>query len=387
MTEEKNLEFTARIIEKGEIEGNKYVILDKSFFYPDGKGGQIGDRGVIGEANIIEIKEKDHKIIHIIDKFPVNNCVLCLIDSIRRKDASVQHTAQHIISQAFISLFNIETVSFHMGESYSTIDLNCYDLSNEQVRDVENLSNKVIFENRIVKKFYVEEDNLAKINLRKKEEIEGPIRIVEIEGFDISMCGGTHVNFTGEIGLAKILKVEREKKNFIRLQFVAGVRALKEFQKKNEILKLLQAELTTGEEELLVKVKKMQEEIKCLSKEKSLLKNEFINQKAKILFYEEISKEGFLLKEFDDIDKNSLIELAKTLSNSYSFPFLIWHKDEILTLAMNLNIQPEKTDTIKQEIINKFNAKTWNISSSCIAIVLNEQHLEALKDIFLLKLS
>jgi len=245
-----DIEFSVKVLKTGADTSGKFVILDHTEFYPDGKGGQLGDKGLIGNSNVIKVLEStDNIIFHYVDQYPDSDTVECKIDRVRRKDISIQHTAQHILSGAFSKLFSIETVGFHMGEDYTTIDLNIEKINEESIFKVENLANEIVIENLKVKNYFVSESDLQNLNLRKKEDLKGNIRIVEVEGFDLSMCGGTHVNSTGEIGLIKVIKQEKVKKINTRLFFVAGLRALRDYRVEVQIISNIAQFLTAGEAE------------------------------------------------------------------------------------------------------------------------------------------
>jgi alanyl-tRNA synthetase len=263
-----NVEFEANIIEEGNDNSGKFVILDHTQFYPDGKGGQLGDRGTIEGASVVKVVEMDSdKIVHYVDEFPGSRIVRCQIDGKRRRDISIQHTAQHILSGSFLKLSGIETVGFHMSDDYTTVDLDAGDIDESIVLKAEFLANEVVLDNREVKKYYVSEADLDRLNIRKKEDIGNRIRIVEIDDFDLSMCGGTHVNFTGEIGIIKIIKREKIKKTNTRLFFVAGERALIDYEKKLRIVSDISNFLTTGEDDIFAKVHSLVEENRNLYKE------------------------------------------------------------------------------------------------------------------------
>ncbi len=380
----KDIVFRAEIVERGNRNGNKYVVLNETQFYPDGKGGQIGDRGKIASFNVIEVIEDDNRILHFIDDFPLDSIVLCAIDGNRRQDASIQHTAQHILSQAFSKLYGYETMSFHMGESVSTIDLNCPSITPDQIESCELLSNKIVLEDRLVNKFFVAREELEKYNLRKKEEIEGPIRVVEVEDFDVSMCGGTHVDRTGEIGLVKIIKVEKQKKDFTRVFFVAGLRSLKDYSKKWKITKELEIFLTTGEDEILDKVKKTEAEIKFLRKEILEKENALLDLKVKIISEKEVSTGKYLIKQFDDVDKNSLFLIAKKLIAGYDFPFFVSCEQESTSAVVCLKEkQQDIIRKIKDEIISVTNGKAWDFASNAIALVFRKDYYDQVAEIFL----
>lgn len=380
----EDIAFRAEIVERGNKNGKKYVVLNETRFYPDGKGGQIGDRGKIGSSNVIEVIEDNGKILHFVDDFPIDDPVLCVIDGNRRQDASIQHTAQHILSQAFSKLYNYETISFHMGESASTIDLNCTSLTADQIESCELLSNKIVLEDRLVNKFFVAREELEKYNLRKKEEIEGSIRIVKVEDFDVSMCGGTHVDRTGEIGLIKIIKVEKQKKDFTRVFFVAGLRSLKDYSNKVKLTKELESFLTTGEEEILDKVKKTEAEVKFLRKEMLRKENELLDLNAKIIAEKEVSEGNYLIKQFNDIDKNALFAIAKKFIASYDFSFFISCESESTNAVICLKEKPHDIlQNIKSEIILVTNGKAWDFAINTIALIFREDYYKQVSEIFL----
>jgi len=259
------IEFNATVLNILEKDGKFFAILDQTLFYPSGVGGQLGDFGNIGDAKVLKVIEKGETILHEIDRsLKTNTLYKCTIDIERRLEIAREHTAQHILSQSFKTLFNIETVSFHMDENYSTIDLETNNISNENLLKAELLANRIVLEDRDVKTYFVDEEEIERLNLRKKIDVKPPIRIVEVEGFDISMCGGTHVNKTGEIGSIKILKKEKAKKDYLRVYFASGIRVIKEFNKDLEILQHISSTLTTGFVELEDKITKMQKENKLL---------------------------------------------------------------------------------------------------------------------------
>jgi len=267
--------FNARVVETREDKNKKIVVLDKSLFYPDGKGGQLGDRGKIGNSTVLKVQEKDGLIFHIVDRFPERKEVKSIIDGNRREDISIQHTAQHIISRVILNLFNLETLSFHMGEDISTLDVDNPDLGSEDnIERIEIEANRIVRDDRSVKVYEVTKKEIEKLNIRKVVDVEGKKRIVEIEDFDTTMCGGTHVKKTGNIGIIKIVKFEKVKGDILRLYFLAGERALRDYQKRMKILKDLARKFTTREDKVLESVEKMERELTDFKKEIKLLKEE-----------------------------------------------------------------------------------------------------------------
>lgn len=298
----ENIIFKARVIEKREEKGENIVVLDNSLFYPDGKGGQLGDRGFIENCKVMAVKEKDGKIHHMVEALPEKEEVVCRIDGERRKDISVQHTAQHIISKVILNLFNSKTLSFHMGEETSTIDVDDLNLGNdERIKKIEEEANRIVMENRIVKTYIVNKEETQNLDIRKRVKIDKDIRIVEIDGFDITMCGGTHVNRTGDIGIIKITKFEKIKGNILRLYFIAGKRALRDYQKKSEIIKSLSRKFTTREDKVLDSIENLEREAQKLKKELKLLKEELFEYYLKENKNKKVIMKGLYLLSMEDL--------------------------------------------------------------------------------------
>jgi alanyl-tRNA synthetase len=177
------------------------------------------------------------------------------------------HSGQHVLSQAFVQAAGAETESFHLSDETSTIDLHTTEVSQDQVEQAELVANQVIWENRPVRSRLVAPGQAAEMPMRKRPPSRnGKLRLIDIEDFDLTACGGTHVSRTGEIrtgeiGIIKITKVERRGEQ-LRVGFRCGRRALQDFQKKNSIVNQLTANLTTGQAEVVGAVEKLQEEMK-----------------------------------------------------------------------------------------------------------------------------
>ncbi|MBN1639659.1 MAG: alanyl-tRNA editing protein, partial [Anaerolineae bacterium] len=170
-------------------------------------------------------------------------------------------TGQHILSQAFVEACGAETVSFHLGEQTCTIDLDRAPLSPTEVARAERLVAAVVMQDRPVVSRFVDQAELADLPLRKAPVVEGPVRIVQVEAFDWSPCGGTHVSRTGEVGLVKVLRVER-RKDVSRVHFVCGWRAVADYAHKHEVIQTLTAHLTTSDDEILPSFERLEAELK-----------------------------------------------------------------------------------------------------------------------------
>ncbi len=226
------------------VEGTTYIKICYGNVFVDGEAGQLGDRGEVDSFKIKSVKKIENEVVLEIDgKIEKNKgeMVDIRIDEERRLDISQQHTAQHLLSAVFLSEMDAETVGFQMGEEYTTIDLSLGILKDDMIDYVERLCNNFIGEDRAVRKFVVESSEIQKYRLRKeiKREItesEREIRLVEIDGIDLSACSGLHVERTGQIGLLKILKHEKVKGSLTRVYFVAGKRALNDYFTKHKLI-------------------------------------------------------------------------------------------------------------------------------------------------------
>jgi alanyl-tRNA synthetase len=232
-------EFEGEIIEvvpAKEINGRHGVFLDRTAFYPT-SGGQVHDTGWISsqgsdpaKLRVAEVAEaEDGRVVHYleVDKPPERGTrILGLIDPVRRRDHMQQHSGQHVLSAAFVRLFNVPTVSFHMGDDYCSIDLDTPSLTSQQIEQAELLANQVVQENRPVEIKFVTQDDAQSLGLRKPPRTDkDELRLIEIQDFDLSACGGTHVRGTGQIGCILLRKVERVRQGW-RVEFVCGERAV-----------------------------------------------------------------------------------------------------------------------------------------------------------------
>ncbi len=278
-------EFKGKILEKVKIDGKPALILDKTCFYPT-SGGQPNDLGYIQGVPIIDVIEDNEKIIHVLKEGIKEGCgdtIIGKIDWERRFDHMQQHLGQHILSGALMKLWSAETVSFHLGEEVCTLDIAKEKFTEEEAKKAEECTNEIILGNRPVKCYFVEgEEELKRLNLRKVPEKTGKIRIIEVEDFDLSACGGTHCRATGEVGMIKITKWEKRGEK-IRLEFICGRRARKDYFWKNELIKNISNKLTIKDTELGEAIDRMLEERKEIWKELKEFKEKLQDCEAKDL--------------------------------------------------------------------------------------------------------
>lgn len=229
------LEFSATVIDVKPSERGDCVVVDKTAFYPTG-GGQPNDTGTLGEGRVVDVFEDEAgTICHVVEQaglIKAGQDVIGVIDRARRLDHQQQHSGQHILSQAFVQACGAETRSFHLGSQTSTIDIELQSPTSDLLRAAEDIANAVVFEDRPMRVHLVTEEEAARLPLRKESAVRGDIRVIEVENFDWSPCGGTHAARTGQIGLIAIRSYERAKK-MTRVEFVCGSRALADYRLAN----------------------------------------------------------------------------------------------------------------------------------------------------------
>ena len=238
MTETKRLyyedvykkEFTAKVLECREAKKGFHIILDESAFYPEG-GGQPSDTGALNGVKVLHVSEKGEEIIHELEA-PLEEGVLAegVIDWKKRYDNMQQHTGEHIFSGLVHKHFGYDNVGFHMGTDEVTVDFNGV-LTQEQLDELEDEANQLIYDNVPVKVFYPSKEELEELDYRSKKELTGLVRIVEIPGGDICACCGIHVETTGEVGLIK-LRTMINYKGGVRISMLCGRRALMDYRER-----------------------------------------------------------------------------------------------------------------------------------------------------------
>lgn len=245
------------------------VITDLTAFYPN-SGGQPSDRGTLAGADVVDVIERDDEVIHITSTAVPLGPAQGRIDIERRFDHIQQHSGQHILSGAFASLFGMETVGFHLGDEYVTVDLNAPDISRDQWAAAERLACEVVFQNRPVRATFWDRDALSDAidpsRLRKLPTRTENIRLVDIDGFDLTPCGGTHVRASGEVGLIKITRTERIR-GITRVEFVCGRRALADYRWKNQTVYEAAAMLSVHARDLPESVSRLQVQLRDTSRQ------------------------------------------------------------------------------------------------------------------------
>jgi alanyl-tRNA synthetase len=333
----------------------KYIVtLDKSYFYPTG-GGQDHDGGTINNCQVIDVFRDEstlttkHVIEGILDRGPAT----CVIDWDRRLRNMQHHTAQHLLSQCILQFLGFPTVSANInGYNPATLDVTADRLlTADEISNVEDLANRIIYENRSVNSYFVSEEDVPRIPLRRQPKVSENIRIVEIDGFDYSACGGTHCTRTGSIGVLKIIKDERIN-NKTRVHFIAGFQALDQFREYHNILTNLTAVLSVKPKEangavahLLETIKNNQREIQQLKTAHLTIEaNSLVENSEKInnnhsLIYANLNRSASDLRKLAEILKNQskIISVLIAFDNNRLSIVTTCGKDVQLDARMILN--------------------------------------------------
>jgi len=269
-TEPYTAEFDATVLgveSIPETPSHSGVVLDRTAFYPT-SGGQPYDTGTLGEARVIDVVDRDDgSILHIVAGSVAAGPVRGAIDWARRFEHMQQHTGQHVLSAAFERLWKVRTLSFHLGSSASTIDLE-REVSAAEMSRVEAEANRVVWEDRPVAIRFADAADAATLGLRKESKREGVLRVIDVQNFDVSACGGTHVARTGAIGIIVVSGSERFKGG-TRVEFLCGGRALAGFHALGDsvgasvrLLSVLPSELSAAIERVQADAKELRRQIK-----------------------------------------------------------------------------------------------------------------------------
>jgi len=261
------LEFTAQVTESRPLDGGRFgLVMPRTLFYPT-SGGQEHDTGTIADAHVLDVYKDNGDIVHVTDKLLEPGQYPARIDRERRIRAMQHHTAQHILSASFLEVADIDSLSANInGENPSTIDLEVGEVSPEIIQRAEEFANGIFFENRIVKTYNVTQDEITSLPMRKPPKVSGSIRVVEVDGFDYTPCGGTHCPNTGMVGLLKIVKTERVNQK-LRVHFVAGYQALEYFQQMQSAAQGAALLLDSGLDGVVTAVERLQAQLKQMQSE------------------------------------------------------------------------------------------------------------------------
>ncbi|OCS91243.1 alanyl-tRNA editing protein [Caryophanon latum] len=314
-------QFEATVTNFGEHDGRAFVVLSNTAFYPTG-GGQPHDIGTLNGVAVTDVEKVGDDIRHYVSA-PVTGDVTGQIDWTRRFDFMQQHAGQHILTAAFVELFDIQTTSFHLGSETVTIDVDVAAVTDEQLAQAESRANDIILQNRPIETKWITANELGDYSLRKDVAVEGDIRLVIIPDFDYNGCGGTHPSSTGQVQMVKILHVEKMKKQ-TRIHFVCGQRVLHELAMRKRVLSDVARQLSVPEIDAATALQKVMNSAKQTDKKLQALLDAQLDSIVAQLVTNTIATQAF-----DDLSMQQLQKIARAVvtQNADTQVFLASHVD------------------------------------------------------------
>jgi alanyl-tRNA synthetase len=310
-------EFDATVVSVAPVPGDdkrQAVVLDRTAFYPT-SGGQPSDTGTLGTARVLDVvDEDDGRIVHVVEGAIQSGPVRGTIDWPRRFEHMQQHTGQHVLSAAFDRSLQVRTVSFHLGTASSTIDL-AREVTADEIARAEREANRVVWEDRPVTIRFADAVEAEKLPLRKESRREGVLRLIEVEGFDVSACGGTHVARTGAIGMIAVASSEKCKGG-TRLEFLCGARALAGFHALGDSVAASVRLLSVLPAELPAAIERMQSEGRDLRRQLKDLQTRLAGHEAAALAAraEPVGSLRAVVAALDGWDANGLKTVAAAIA-------------------------------------------------------------------------
>lgn len=271
-------EFDAAVLSCGPVKDGYAAVLDRTAFFPEG-GGQYGDTGWIDGIPVTDTREKGGIIYHYVkEPLEAGKQVHGKLDWDIRFERMQQHSAEHIVSGIIHRRFGYENVGFHLGADYCTMDFNG-PITKEQLREIEEEANRAVFADFPVHVLYPDKETLAQMEYRSKIEIEGQVRIIEIPGIDVCACCAPHVESAGQIGLVKLVDMTNYKGGE-RIHMLSGIRALRDYQRKQESARKIGSILCEQESKLVDAVEHMRQEDIRLKGEIAGLRKQILRNRA-----------------------------------------------------------------------------------------------------------
>ena len=320
-------EFDTEIVKAEAVHPEGYrLILRETAFYPT-SGGQPNDKGSIAGVPVFNVTEEDGIIYHHVSQAPQDRLVHCILDWERRFDFMQQHAGQHILSEAFLHHCQAATIGFHLTEDNLTIDLEIAELDEALIHRVEDTANQMIWENRPILRHWVTPEELARLPLRKQPKVHENIRVIEVQDFDWSPCGGTHPAYTGEIGSIKIRRWERSK-GVTRVEFFCGNRALQDYRWKNQVVLALAQNYSVKDMELEDVVLRQQTQLKDLDKRLQEVESALLQKEAEALLQQAVRIHHICVVK-------GVLPAERTLSDMKKMTFFLTQTPDTLVLLSN----------------------------------------------------
>ena len=368
-------EFKAIVISSEKVENGFKVVLDKTAFFPEG-GGQKPDTGVIGNAKVSEVQEADDVIYHYVDKeLEVSTEYICKLDWEQRFLRMQSHSGEHIVSGVVHSLFGYDNVGFHMEEDYVTVDFSG-ELTREQLDEVEEKTNRYIYDNIEIDCFFPNEYEIESLDYRSKLDLKDGVRLVRIGEADLCACCAPHVKRTGEIGVVKILDFMRHRGG-VRIVMKSGLKALFDYREKYTSVYDVSVMLSSKQHEIASYVDKKIKENESLHRNFTEFKMQIAeNDKENLSFVGDVA---LFITSFYDSDmmrelanygmtkKELCVILSGNEENGFSYVAGSLNFD-LMKFAKNFNASLNgrgggrgtmiqgKVNATKQDIFNYFNS-------------------------------
>ncbi|GIV69939.1 MAG: alanyl-tRNA editing protein [Caldilinea sp.] len=277
-------QFDAQVLAIEDRAGVPAVLLDRTCFYPT-SGGQLHDTGLLGGVPVVDVIAEEGEVWHLLaasPSFAAGERVVGEIDWPRRYDHMQQHSGQHLLSQLIHQRYGFETVSVHFGREESTLDLNTAETPPAFLSEIEQAANELAYLALEIRAYFVDEQEVRRLPLRRPPAVSGLIRIVEIDGYDYSACGGTHVRTTAEIAPIKLLRLER-RRHQTRLTFLCGLRACRDYAEKHRLLTETAGLFSTEIAAVPAMVQRMQAQMRELEHKHMELQRRLLSQETAAL--------------------------------------------------------------------------------------------------------
>ncbi len=358
-TEPYTTEFDATVLQVTTTDdGRPAAVLDRTAFYPT-SGGQPYDTGRLGSRAVVDvIDQEDGTILHVLDAAIETGPARGTIDWTRRFDHMQQHTGQHVLSAAFDHLFGVRTVSFHLGTTSSSIDL-AREVTADEIARAESEANRIVWEDRPVSIRFEDAEAASALPLRKESKRQGRLRLIDVEGFDLSACGGTHVARTGGIGIIVIAGCERFKGGS-RIAFLCGVRALAGYRALRSSVDESVRQLSVLPSELPEAIARIQGEVRDARKRAKDMQSDLAAFKADGLAAAGTPLGAFRLvaASLDGWDQNGLKQIASELASRPGHVAVLTTATEPVSVVVaRSNGVAQDSGAILKKLVEQFGGK------------------------------
>ena len=308
-------DFVAEIEEIKEKDNKYHILLNKTAFFPGG-GGQYCDLGTIDNINVVDVYEEDDKIYHVLDKKPNRiHKVKCELDWDRREYGMQHHFGQHVISACFNNEYNAKTVGFHLGQDFSTVDIEGF-FKEDDIIKIEKMCNEIIRENIPVEFLNINKKEAKKLKIKEDlSKLSNDIRIVKFGDLDINLCCGVHVKNTLDLRVIKIKKFEKYKKS-TRIEFLCGTKAIDEMLKRDNYLNKICKLLSSNEEGAYKGIENLNNKLNEVNKENKKLEEIISNYEAKEMIEEaeKVNNMNIIIKTYENKNMNYINKIANKIT-------------------------------------------------------------------------